>query len=174
MPERCQFTIRKVKAEDAFDVADIFNEGIDERCATFSTVHVTVEEIRFRIVNNIDSFPFLVAVSKRSSRVVGWVSISAYSQRPFYRGVGEVSLYIQKCHRRQGVGGALLEAVFEEAAKQGYWKLMAKIFMSNEASKALFKKQGYSKVGVHRKHGKLEGEWLDVLEVEKSIPSNLT
>jgi len=50
---------------------------------------------------------------------------------------------------------------------------MARIFAFNKASIALFKKLGYVEAGFHRNHGRLDGKWLDVIEVERSIPRNL-
>ena len=44
-----------------------------------------------------------------------------------------------------------------------------KIFTSNEPSIALVKGLGWTEVGVHRRHGTLDGEWKDVLVVEKLL-----
>jgi len=168
-----QFTIRKVKPEDAQQVAAIYNQGINERCATFNTAHVDADEILEKISASKDRFPFLVATPKNSNNIAGWISISPYSARTCYAGIGEVSVYIQKNHRRQGIAETLMKTAFKAAEQQGYWKLMARIFTFNQPSRALFKKQGYTEIGVHKKHGKLEGKWLDVVEVEKLIPNNI-
>jgi L-amino acid N-acyltransferase YncA len=39
------FEIRRATVEDAADVAVVYNQGIDERLATFNTGHVAAEEI---------------------------------------------------------------------------------------------------------------------------------
>jgi L-amino acid N-acyltransferase YncA len=54
------------------------------------------------------------------------------------------------------------------------WKLLSRIFLSNEGSQALCRKHGFREVGVYEKHGKLDGRWLDVVIVERLIPANLT
>jgi phosphinothricin acetyltransferase len=79
-----------------------------------------------------------------------------------------------KQHRARGVGKLLLQALIEKATEQGYWKLIARIFESNIASKKLFKEVGFREVGVLEKHSKLDGKWRDVLEIERLIPANIT
>lgn len=174
MPPKASIIICKATPEDAVEVAAIYNEGIDERMATFVTTHVSVEDMCHKIVEEKDKHPFYVAVTENADRyVVGWGSISPYSPRTCYNGVGEVSVYIRKGFRRLGIGEALAETLYHEATRLGYWKLMARIFTFNKASITLFKKLGYVEAGLHRNHGKLDGKWLDVLEVERSIPGNL-
>ncbi|HUJ84380.1 MAG TPA: arsinothricin resistance N-acetyltransferase ArsN1 family A [Candidatus Acidoferrales bacterium] len=173
MPERYNFAIRRVTFKDAADVAAIYNEGIDERSATFVTTHFTAEDICHKIAEGGEKHPFLIAELTGSERIAGWVSISSYSPRSCYDGVGEVSVYITSDCRRQGIGEALVEEAFDAAANAGYWKLMVRIFTFNKASINLFKKQGYVEAGLHKNHGKLDGKWLDVLEMEKQIPCNL-
>ncbi|HTY75954.1 MAG TPA: arsinothricin resistance N-acetyltransferase ArsN1 family A [Candidatus Nanoarchaeia archaeon] len=173
MPQRNQLVIRQATAEDAAEIAEIYNQGIDERQATFITTHFNAPDILHKISSGKEKHPFFVATNSDPKTVYGWVSISPYSPRPCYDGIGEVSVYIKNNHRRQGIGEALLKTVFDEAAKLGYWKLMARIFTFNKASIDLFEKQGYLEAGLHKNHGKLDGKWLDVLELEKSIPSNL-
>lgn len=34
-------------------------------------------------------------------------------------------------------------------------------------------RSGFREVGVHEKHGKLEGEWRDTVIVERLIPENI-
>jgi len=171
---KSQFEIRRANAEDAPDVANIYNHGIDERLATFNTEYATAEEIRVKIAKGGDKHPVFVATLTDSKLVVGWASISPYSTRACYAGIGEVSIYVKKEHRGQGIGKALLQSLIDAATQQGYWKLMGRIFVFNQASRTLCKELGFREVGTHEKHGKLDGKWLDVVEVEKLIPKNIT
>jgi L-amino acid N-acyltransferase YncA len=170
---KSRFEIRKAKVEDAPTVAAIYNQGIDERLATFNTEHVTVEERREKITKGDDKHPILVASLADSNLVVGWASISPYSTRACYAGIGEVSIYVQKEYRGQGIGKALLQSLIDAAAQQGYWKLIERIFVFNQVSRNLCKELGFREVGIHEKHGKLDGKWIDVVEVERMIPRNI-
>jgi L-amino acid N-acyltransferase YncA len=154
-------------------VAAIYNQGIDERLATFNTEHVTVEDRCEKIVKGDDKHPVLVASLADSNLIVGWASISPYSTRACYAGIGEVSVYVQNEDRGQGTGKALLQSLIDAAAQHGYWKLMERIFIFNQVSRNLSKELGFKEVGIHEKHGKLDDKWLDVVEVEKLIPKNI-
>ena len=70
-------------------------------------------------------------------------------------------------------GKALLQSLIDVAAQQGYWKLMGRIFVFNQASRTLCKGFGFREVGIHEKHGKLDGKWTDVVEVERLIPRGI-
>jgi L-amino acid N-acyltransferase YncA len=116
----------------------------------------------------------MVLVAERSGRVVGFARISPYDDaHHYYSGVGEATLYVEREARRGGVGAALLTALAEEAMRRGFHKLVGKIFTSNEPSIALVKSCGWREVGVHRRHGRLDGEWIDVLVVERLLDDAL-
>ena len=113
-------------------------------------------------------------VAERGGRVVGWASVAPYDEaHEYYAGVGEATLYVDPKARRGGTGRALLIALAEEAERRGYHKLDGKIFTSNEPSIALVKSCGWREVGVHRHHGRLDGEWKDVLAVERLLGAAL-
>ena len=95
--------------------------------------------------------------------------MAAYSSRPAYAGVGEVSAYVDEAARGRGVGTGLLTELAERAQRQGYWKLTGKLFPENEASRRLVSRCGWREVGMHLRHGRLEGEWRDVLVVERLL-----
>lgn len=167
------FSIRRAEPEDAPEIAVIYNEGIDERAATFNTEHVTADDRRNHIEKGGDKHPVFVAVQNKSDKVAGWASISAYSPRSCYVGIGEVSVYVRKEYRGRGLGKALLLALITEARLQAYWKLMGRIFAFNQVSRGIFRDLGFREIGVHEKHAKLDGKWIDVVEVELPIPENI-
>jgi L-amino acid N-acyltransferase YncA len=55
------------------------------------------------------------------------------------------------------------------AGELGYWKLTGKLFPENAASLALVRRCGWREVGLHLRHGRLDGAWRDVLVVERPI-----
>lgn len=46
--------------------------------------------------------------------------------------------------------------------------------MPTGPSRALCRACGFREVGVYEKHGRLDGQWLDVVIVERLIPENLS
>ena len=112
--------------------------------------------------------PMLVA--ERDGEVVAWAGIGPYDDASdWYSGIGEAAVYVARDARRGGAGRALLEALEQAAEDDGLYKLIAKIFDTNEPSLRLFERAGYRTVGIHRRHGRLDGEWKDVVVLEKLI-----
>jgi L-amino acid N-acyltransferase YncA len=158
--------VRPAQASDAAAISDIYNQGIEERVATFRTRPSQAAEVQGWLQAG-ERFPLLVCGSARG--LEGWSRVVAYSDAPFYAGVGEYMLYVARGARRRGTGRALLEALCRRAEGLGYWKLVGKLFTDNRPSIALARACGFREVGVHLRHGRLDGEWRDVLVVERSL-----
>ena len=82
-------------------------------------------------------------------------------------------MYVDRDWRGRGVGDLLLAGLISEAELLGLWKLLSRIFLFNETSRALCRKHGFREVGVYEKHARLDGQWLDVVIVERLITANL-
>jgi phosphinothricin acetyltransferase len=113
------------------------------------------------------------AGSKADEEVVGWIHASDYRPRECYAGIGEFSVYIDESAQGTGVGSALMAAFLPACAEAGLWKLLSRIFVENEASRALCWKHGFREVGIYEKHAKLDGDWRDVVIVERLLEENL-
>jgi L-amino acid N-acyltransferase YncA len=102
--------------------------------------------------------------------VVAFAVVGPYTDRHrYYSGVGEATMYVERGWRRRGVGLALLNGLADAAEKRGLYKLVGKIFTTNEPSIELVRRCGFREVGVHLRHGRLDGEWRDVLVVERLL-----
>jgi L-amino acid N-acyltransferase YncA len=164
-------TIRTARRGDAPAIASIYNQGIEDRGATFETEPRTVPDIEARVADGV-RFPVLVA--ERDGAVVGWAGLSPYRARGCYAGIAEFSIYLDRAARGRGLGRRLLAALVDAARAHGYWKLVSRVFPANAASRAVCKACGFREVGVYEKHAQLDGEWLDVVIVERLIPENMT
>jgi phosphinothricin acetyltransferase len=151
---------------DAAAVAAIFNEGIRGRGATFRTAEQSARDVA-PWVGDAGRFPVLVG--ERDGRVVGWARVGSYSDFCAYEGVGELAIYVAADARREGVARELVDALADAARDRGFYKLIAKVFPSNQASIELLHRCGYRDVGLHLRHGQLDGEWRDVLLLERSL-----
>lgn len=163
-------SIRQATARDAPAIALIYNQGIEDRGATFETNLRTPDDISARLEDG-DRFPLLVA--EADGVVVGWAGLSSYRSRSCYAGIAEFSIYLERAARGRGVGRQLLTSLIEAARDRGYWKLVSRIFPFNTGSRALCRSCGFREVGTYEKHGRLDGQWLDVIVVERLIPENL-
>jgi L-amino acid N-acyltransferase YncA len=157
-------TLRGALPPDADAICAIYNAAIEERSATFETGPFAPADFAARIGAEL---PLLVA--EAGPGVAGWAGLSSYSSRPCYAGIAECSVYVDAGARGRGVGTALTEALAEEAARRGLHKLLGKLFTDNLASVRLVERCGFSTVGIHTRHGQLDGKWRDVLLVERLL-----
>jgi L-amino acid N-acyltransferase YncA len=163
--------VRGATVADAQAIAEIYNQGIEDRVATYETESRSAEDRQAWLQTIGGRYPAVVA--EIDGEVVGWASAGSYRQRECYRGIGEFSMYVHRAWRGRGVGDLLLSSLIGEAERLGLWKLLSRIFLFNEASRALCRKHGFREVGIYEKHAKLDGRWLDVVIVERLIPANL-
>jgi phosphinothricin acetyltransferase len=112
----------------------------------------------------------LVMVAEtRETGVVAFAASFPYSNRPCYRGIGEFSVYVRRNYRGLGAGRATLAALIQEATVRGMHKLTSRVFPENTASRALLKGLGFEEIGIHRRHGQLDGRWRDCVIVERLL-----
>jgi phosphinothricin acetyltransferase len=160
---------RLARIEDAAAIARIYNQGIEDRVATFET--------RLRDTADIERWfdgvhPEVVVEAGRE--VIAFGATSAYRPRECYAGIAECSVYVARDSRARGAGRLALSSLIDAAETGGFWKLVSRIFVENAASRALVASLGFREVGVYRNHAKLDGVWRDVVIVERLIESNLT
>lgn len=161
--------LRNATPADASAIAFIYNQGIEDRVATYETEPRTPADIQTWFDG---THPIVVA--EDDTEIIAFAATSIYRPRPCYAGIAEASLYVKRERRRHGVGRATLEALLSEAEKAGFWKLVSRVFVENTASRSLLQSLGFREVGIYYKHAKLDGVWTDVVIVEKLLPTNLT
>ena len=154
---------------DAAAITEIYNQGIEDRIATFETEPRTPADI----LPWFDHAHAFVSVADASGEVAGYAVAHPYSDRCCYRGIGEFSVYVRRSHRGRGVGQVAMAALVDASRAAGLWKLMSRVFPENRASLSLMARMGFKEIGVHEKHGKLEGVWKDCVIVERLLPENL-
>jgi L-amino acid N-acyltransferase YncA len=157
---------RLARSADAPAIARIYNEGIEERLATFETRLRTAADIEPWIGGR---YPVIVVVASNGA-VVGWASASPYRpDRDAYARVAEFSVYVGREARRGGAGRAAMVALIAACEERGFWKLVSRIFAENAASLALCRALGFRQVGTYRRHGRLDGTWRDCVIVERLL-----
>jgi L-amino acid N-acyltransferase YncA len=158
--------IRPARPDDAEEIAAIYNQGIEERQATFQTRLHNPGELELKTEQRGGQ----LIVAEHGGQVLGWAGWTGYDDpADYYAGIAECAVYVSREARRGGVGAELLEGLATEAPKFGVHKLVAKIFTSNESSIALFRRCGFRDVGTHQRHGRLDGKWKDVLVMERHL-----
>jgi L-amino acid N-acyltransferase YncA len=155
---------RPATPSDAPAIAAIYNEGIEDRVATFETRLRTGDDVRGWIGGRHP-----VVVVEQAGGIVAFAAASLYRPRECYDGVAEFSVYVARAQRGRGYGRAALEALVAAARAAGFWKLVSRVFVENAASRHLLEAAGFREVGIYHRHGQLDGEWRDVVIVEKLL-----
>jgi len=165
MPE---WLTRPAGPDDAAAIAAIYNQGIEDRVATFETRLRTAPDILAWFDGRHPA-----VVVEQGGEVVAFASTSSYRPRECYAGIAEFSVYVARPARGQGLGRLALLALIRAAEAAGFWKLVSRIFVENAASRALVRSAGFREVGTYEKHGQLDGVWRDVVIVERLIERNI-
>jgi phosphinothricin acetyltransferase len=160
---------RPASPDDAASIAQIYNEGIEDRVGTFETVPRTAADV----LSWFDGVHPIVVVEAAGHGIVAFASTSSYRSRACYAGIAEFSVYVARQARGQGAGAAAMRALLAAVPSAGIWKLVSRIFVENTASRQLMQRMGFREVGIYEKHAKLDGRWRDVVIVERLIPENL-
>jgi len=159
--------LRPARPADAPTIAEIYNQGIEDREATLETERRSAEE-RLRWLTGRDS-KHPVIVAEVEGVVTGWGSLNVFNSRPAYDHVADFSVYVGRGYRGKGVGSALLRELLGIAHELGYHKLVLTAFPWNRGGLALYGKFGFRVVGTYREQGRLDGKWVDTILMEKIV-----
>ena len=159
---------RTAGSADIPRITEIYNQGIEDRVATFETRLRNTAEMEEWLLGRENRYT-VVVIEDEQGTVQGWASVNVYNSRCCYSGVGDLSIYIHRDTRRKGLGRLLLGSLMDSAGKQGFHKLVLNVFDSNEAAKKLYLALGFRNVGTYEKQGVMDGKYVDVAIMEKLL-----
>jgi len=157
--------IRKAVYTDVPAITGIYNEAILTTTATFDKEPKTTTSQRKWFKAHGPKNPIVVAVA--DGKVVGWASLSAYSDRCAYAETAEISVYVKKSFRNQGLGKKLMQAVLDAGKKAGLHTVISRIAGGNNVSINLHHELGFTDIGVMKEVGSKFGQLLDVYLLQK-------
>lgn len=159
--------IRRATINDLAAITDIYNDAILKTVATFDTQPKTPEEQEIWFASHDSKYPIIVG--EVDGTIIGWASLSPYSDRCAYSDTVEISVYVAEEHRGKGFGRKLLEKTVELGQNAGLHVLIARIAQGNEKSVQLFESLGFTHVGVLKEVGRKFGRLLDVYLMQKIL-----
>ena len=166
--------IRAVEISDAERLSEIYSYYVENTAVSFEYEAPTAGEFVKRIEHTTEKYPYLVC--EKEGKVVGYAYAGAYSAREAYSWTVSTSIYVDKDHRREGIGSALYAALESELKKMGIINLLAGVAFSENEDEYLshdsFKyhlKEGYEKVAHMKTVGKKFDRWYDLLWMQKKI-----
>lgn len=168
-------------AGDARAIAAIYDDAVRTTTATFDTVPKTIADRAAWLASHDARFSAFIAENAKwrgsvpdmseeevpesadlAGAVVGWATISRWSERCAYDGTGETSIYVRPDARGKGVGSLLIRALVDHAKETEFHVLLARIVTGNEASERMHAAVGFRSIGVMREVGRKFDRWLDV------------
>jgi phosphinothricin acetyltransferase len=159
--------LRRARREDLPAVTAIYNDAVARTTGTFDTEAKTLDQQAAWFERHGDAHPIVVA--EESGRVVGWGSLSAWSDRCAYARSAEVSVYVEEASRGRGVAGALLDELLRLGRAAGIKQALARITQGNDVSLRLHSRRGFVETGRLRRVGEKFGEVLDVHLLQASL-----
>jgi phosphinothricin acetyltransferase len=160
--------VRSAQPGDVDAIRRIYNEGIADRIATLDEDPKTPDEMVSWWADHAGRYAVIIAEGSDGS-IVGWASLNPYSHRCAYRGVADLSVYVAREARGTGIGSALLAALERTAKEYGFHKIVLFMLPFNASAQRLYRKCGYHEVGVFREQGRLDGNFVDVMAMEKIL-----
>ena len=156
------YSIDTMKEADWNQVSDIYLDRIKTGIATFQSDIPSWDEWDKSHIRHCR------VVARAGDVILGWAAFSPTSSRCVYAGVAEVSIYINKEYKNQGIGKALLTELIIQSEEEGFWTLQSGIIKENSSSIELHKKCGFRVLGIREKVGRMNnGEWHDVVLMER-------
>ncbi|MCK4322562.1 N-acetyltransferase [candidate division WOR-3 bacterium] len=164
--------IRKATITDLEAITEIYNDAIINTVATFDTQPKTLKEQKEWFRSHDSKHPILVV--EEGPNILGWASLSKWSDRYAYSLAAEISIYIKKEYRGKGFGKRLSEAILQEGRKVGLHTVIARIAEGNEISVHLFESFGFKHIGILKEVGRKFGKLLDVHLMQKIFKDDHT
>lgn len=154
--------IRKSELKDLPQLLHIYNYEVENGVATLDINAKTYEE---RLVwfeeHNVGNHPLIVA--EENGVVMGYASLSSYREKEAYKTTVELSVYVGKEYRSQGVATALMEEILNMAkSDETVHNVVSVITAGNRTSCHLHEKFGFTYVGKMRNVAVKFDNFLDV------------
>lgn len=168
-PTHAPVTIRLAEVADVPAITDIYNEAILTTTATFDTEPKTVADRTQWWQSHDERHPVLVA--EVEGKVVGWASLTRWSERRAYDDTAETSFYVLSTFRGRGIGRRLKEAIIQEAVRLRFHTLIARAAEGSHESVHLNERAGFVHIGTLKEVGRKFGRRLDVHILQKMLNS---
>jgi phosphinothricin acetyltransferase len=153
--------VRVMQPGDSQRVLEIYSMGLETRNATFETVVPSWQ------VWDSKHLPHSRFVSEYNGIITGWAALSPFSAREVYSGVAELSIYVASDFRGMKFGSSLMEQIITSSELNRIWTLVSSVFPENEATLKLHRKFGFREIGRRERIAKLDGQWRDVILLER-------
>lgn len=153
--------IRRAVIDDVQDCLNIYNYEVEHGVATLDLEPRTLEEWHeWYNAHSDEHHPIIVGTV--NDVVVGYASLSPYRLKDAFKSTVELSIYIHKDYRGQGVATRLIERILEMAkADTMIHNVVSVITAGNEGSTKLHNRFGFTYCGLTPEVGFKHGKYQD-------------
>src|SRR3972149_863838 len=155
-----EIKIRNAVENDLEAIIRIYNYAIINTTVTFDTRPKTVKSQEKWFYKHSGKYPIIVA--ENEGGVIGWASLSRWSDRCAYDNTAEISGYVDKDNQSIGIGNRLIAEIIKIARKNKFHVIIARIAGENEISVHLHKKYGFTYAGSLKEVGFKFNRYIDV------------
>ena len=174
MSDKSKTVIRLATVEDAPKLLEIYRYYVESTAITYEYDVPSLEEFEKRIENVLKNFPYIVA--EQDGTILGYAYASKFHERAAYQWSVEMSIYLDKDQKRNGLGRMLYEELEKRLKDQGILNLYACIGYPEKEDEYLtydsvrfHEKMGYKLIGEFHKCGKKFDRWYNMVWMEKII-----
>ena len=156
-----ELIIRSIAKDDVFACLTIYNYEVEHGVATLDLEPRTLEEWHeWYNAHSDEQYPIIVGTI--DDVVVGYASLSPYRLKDAFKSTVELSIYIHKDYRGQGVATRLMERILEMAkADTMIHNVVSVITAGNEESTKLHNRFGFTYCGLTPEVGFKHGKYQD-------------
>jgi phosphinothricin acetyltransferase len=143
-------------------IREILNDAILHTTALWDEEPRTMEGIaQWFELRQRGGFP-VIGIPSGDDTLAGFATYGPFRTQCGYRFTVEHSVYVEKSHRGQGIGKALMRALIDTARARGVHMLVGAIDAANEGSVRFHRGLGFVHCGTIREAGYKFGRWLDL------------
>jgi len=165
--------IRYAQTTDLGAILDIYNDAIlNTTSVYYYKPHTIVDMLSWYEEKVSHGFPVLVF--EENNHVIGFATFGPFRDRPAYKYTVEHSVYVQKDHRRKGVGIRLMTDLMKIANEREYAAMVAGIDSSNEGSRVMHENLGFTNCGTMKRVGYKFGKWLNLTFYQYELQGPIT
>ncbi len=157
--------------DDLNRIVEIYNWAVVNTTATFDTETKTSDDQEMWFEEHIGRFP--ITVIKNNNVIMGWGSLSEWSDRCAYSGTAEISFYIHPDFHNQGVGTLVFKDLIERGRSFNFRTLLSRVTEESASSLYLHKKMGFREIGLMKSVGEKFDRILDVYLLQYLYEENL-
>ena len=173
-----EITIRTATLDDAEKILEIYSYYVEKTAISFEWTVPTLENFVLRMKRTMKKYPYLVA--EYGEKIIGYAYAHEFILRDAYNYSAELTIYLDKNFRHQGVGKKLYTELEKKLSEMGILNLYACIgsveiddeFLNHDSEK-FHENFGFHFVGRFKKCGYKFGRWYDMIWMEKIIGEHL-